>query len=204
MNRSDRAFPVPFSATKAGFLPRACAVFGLFAGLVFVAAPSLGDDGKPTTPGDEGKTAPVEYLFVQTAEGLSFEGDTLTLHDVSPVTVFFSDRPARIAGHGTTAEYVGHWSKGENSFASDPPNAALAILGDDHEHVEEIVLTLRNPRLADGNLTYQVSVLDGKIPAAAGANSLFIDVIGMPLTPVSVAGARRRVVRRNVRRAVVY
>jgi hypothetical protein len=45
-----------------------------------------------------------------------------------------------------------------------------------------------------------VKILEGKIPASAGPASLFIDIIGMPLTPVSFAGARRRMWRR----AVIY
>jgi hypothetical protein len=174
------------------FIPLAA----LFATLA--VAPATAQEQKAAT-GADAKSATVEYLFVQTAPRVSSEGDTLTLHDVNPVTVFFSDRPARIAGHGTTAEYVGNWTKGKDSFAADPPNAALAILGDDEEHIEEVVLTLQNPRLVDGNLIYQVAVLEGQLPASAGASSLFIDVIGMPLTPVSAAGTRRRVVRRNVR-----
>lgn len=52
-------------------------------------------------------------------------------------------------------------------------------------------------------LTCTVSVLDGKLPASGDASSLFIDVIGRPLTPVSVAGARRRTRRRVVRRNAI-
>jgi hypothetical protein len=38
------------------------------------------------------------------------------------------------------------------------------------------------------------------MPASGGAVSVFIDVIGMPLTPLSYAG----VARRGVRRAALY
>jgi hypothetical protein len=50
------------------------------------------------------------------------------------------------------------------------------------------------------NLAYKVKVLEGEMPARANDVSLFIDVIGMPLTPVSYAGAARR----TYRRAVIY
>jgi len=62
------------------------------------------------------------------------------------------------------------------------------------------VVELRDPTLAGNDLSYQVKTLEGTIPASAGAASLFIDIIGMPLTPISYAGARRRAWRR----AVVY
>jgi hypothetical protein len=45
----------------------------------------------------DGETA--QYLFVQTAQTVSSEGDQLTLHNIGQTTLFFSDRPERIAGH---------------------------------------------------------------------------------------------------------
>ncbi|MDX2455004.1 hypothetical protein [Desulfosarcina sp.] len=150
-----------------------------------------------SAPGAQEKT--VQYLFVQSAHSVSFSGDTMTLHAVSPTTLFFSDRPERIAGHGSTEEYVKNWSKGDDSFAADPPNATLSILGDDDMEVKNVVVTLKDPRLSDGNLSYTVAVIDGKPPVFGGASSLFIDVVGRPLTPVSVAGVARRNVRRDVR-----
>ena len=141
----------------------------------------------------------VEYLYVQTAHSISYKGDKLTLHGVGPTTLFFSDRPDRIAGHGTTEEMVNAWSEGDESFAADPPNATLSILGGDE--IQDVVVVISDPVLLGSKLTYTVRVLDGKLPAHGGASSLFIDVIGRPLTPVSVTGAhrrrRRRVIRRN-------
>ena len=58
----------------------------------------------------------VELLFVQNALSGNFDGKTLTLKGVGP-TLFFSDRPDRVTGHLGTAEFVGHWDKGPNSFA---------------------------------------------------------------------------------------
>jgi penicillin V acylase-like amidase (Ntn superfamily) len=37
-----------------------------------------------------------------------------------------------------------------------------------------------------------VKILDGEMPASGGPSSLFIDTIGRPLSPVSVAGVHRR------------
>ena len=44
-------------------------------------------------------TTKVEMLFVQSAKGATLENGKLTLNGVGPTTVFFSDRPKRIAGH---------------------------------------------------------------------------------------------------------
>lgn len=49
-------------------------------------------------------------------------------------------------------------------------------------------------------LTYTVEVVDGEIPSSGNDVSVFIDIIGMPLTPVSYAG----VARRTYARAVIY
>jgi len=136
----------------------------------------------------------VEYLYVQTAHAISYQDGKLTLHGVGPTTLFFSDRPDRIAGHGTTPEMVQSWSQGADSFAADPPNATLSILGD--ETIDDVVVVLSDPVLSGSELTYRVRVLDGKMPASGGAASLFIDIIGRPLTPYSYAGATRRAFRR--------
>jgi len=46
-------------------------------------------------------------------------------------------------------------------------------------------------------LTYSIKVLDGTVPAAAGPCALFIDPLGRPLSPVSLAGMNRRSRRRG-------
>ncbi len=154
---------------------------------------------KETSAGGES----VQYLFVQTAHAVTTRGDQLTLHGVGPTTLFFSDRPERIAGHGATAELVADWTQGEDSFAADPPNATLSILGGGEE-INDVVVVLSEPKLAGSELTYKVKVLDGRLPASGGAASLFIDIIGRPLTPMSVAGVSRRTTRRMIRRRALY
>lgn len=131
-----------------------------------------------------------DLLFVQNAQGVSFSKDKMTLRGVSPITIAFADRPERFAGHMPTSKFIPMWSQGKDSFLKDPPNATLSVL--DGEQVSSLVVVLRNPRLAGGNLTYDVQVLEGSPPTHAGAASLFIDIIGMPLTPMSYAGVARR------------
>ena len=43
-----------------------------------------------------------QSMFVQTARAITSDGTTLTLKDVTPSTLYFSDRPKRIVGHMTT------------------------------------------------------------------------------------------------------
>jgi hypothetical protein len=136
-----------------------------------------------------------EFLFVQSAEGMRFADGRLTLTGMSPVTILFSDRPERLAGHMATRDFVATWGKGDNSFESDPPNADLSIL--EGGSGDNVVLTLHQPRLEGQDLSYDVEVLEGKLPARGGLVSLFIDIIGRPLTPISFAGANRRMWRRR-------
>ena len=142
----------------------------------------------------------VQLLFVQNAHSVAFKDRQLTLQRVSPTTVFFADRPERVVGHMTTAEFVSEWTEGQNSFAADPPNAALSIFHDDK--ITDVVVTLLQPRLNGQDLVYDVRILDGDMPASGGESSLFIDPVGRPASPGSVAGVHRRQ-RRRVERHVV-
>jgi len=139
-----------------------------------------------------------DYLFVQTANAMSFDKATnkLTLHGVSPVTVFFSDRPERIAGNMKTSAFVPFWSQGKDSFLSDPPNADISVV--EGKELRQIVAVLKSPELNGRDLSYTVKILQGEMPAKAEEVSVFIDVIGMPMTPVSYAGVARRGYRRAV------
>jgi hypothetical protein len=142
-----------------------------------------------------------ESMFVQTAKGIDSEGATLTLHGVTPSTLYFSDRPQRVVGHMTTADFVDLWDIGDNSFESDPPNAVLSFLEPGGDVPEEVVVVIREPTLTrDGDLSYSIKVLEGTVPADAGPVTLFIDPFGRPLSPVSVCGVRRRERRRMRRR----
>ncbi len=140
-----------------------------------------------------------QSMFVQTAQGMASDGTSLTLKAVTPSTLYFSDRPKRIVGHMSTAEFVDLWAEGENSFEEDPPNAVLAFLEPGDQVPEDAVVVIEDPRLKDGQLTYSIKPLEGTLPAEAGPVTLFIDPFGRPLSPVSVCGVRRRE-RRRARR----
>jgi hypothetical protein len=141
-----------------------------------------------------------ESMFVQTAQGISSDGETLVLEGVTPSTLYFSDRPQRVVGQMATADFVDLWGKGENSFETDPPNAVLSFLEPGGDVPEDAVVVIQEPRLDDGQLSYDIEVLEGTVPEEAGPVTLFVDPFGRPLSPVSVCGVRRRERRRTRRR----
>ena len=162
---------------------------------LFLAASALTAAGISTrTFADDDKT--VDYLLVQTSKGMTFDKatNTLSLIGVSPITLFFADRPERIAGNMKTSAFIPFWSHGKDSFAKDPPNADVSIL--EGEQLRQVVVVLRDPVLRADTLTYTVKILQGEMPEKGADVSVFIDIIGMPRTPVSFAGAARRGYRR--------
>jgi hypothetical protein len=147
----------------------------------------------------EPKPLIIQVLFVQNAEAVVFGKGTLTLKGVSPMTVFFSDRPVRVAGHfNTKDEFVPLWDEGKDSFLKDPPNATVSMYEKGREQLTDVVVKLSKPRLAGKDLTYDIKVIEGKVPQKGGACSVFIDIIGLPFTPLSFAGVARRTAYRTV------
>ena len=138
-----------------------------------------------------------DFLFVQSAKGMTFNKakNALTLTGVSPVTIYFTDRPERIAGNMTTRRFVPFWSEGKDSFKSNPPNADISIV--EGSELKQIIVELQDPVLKGDSLTYTVKVLQGTMPAKGADVSLFIDIIGRPWTPMSYAGVARRSFRRG-------
>jgi hypothetical protein len=163
----------------------------------YAASPEPAPSASPvitwTAGGKQSKN--VDVLFVQNAKNVSFDQGKLVLREVNPVTVCFTDRPARMAGHMQTSRFVPLWSHGKDSFLKDNPNATLSVFSGDN--VSDLVVELSNPQLSGSDLTYDARILEGTLPANGGACALFIDIIGMPRTPVSYAGVARRSFRRG-------
>ena len=160
------------------------------------AQPGASTDGQPAETGSQVKA---ELLFVQESQGVTIEGETMTMTRVKPHVLFFTDRPERLAGYLTIDEFLSAVSEGPDSFAKDPPNATLASLEGD-EFVDVVLELTQRPRYEDDNLVFKIEVIQGEIPLTGGPSALFIDTIGRPLSPDSVAGAHRRHRRRVVRR----
>lgn len=155
------------------------------------------------TPGIVKELESIDAMFVQTAVGVEHTGGRIILRDVAPSTLFFSDRPRRVVGHLGTPEFVDLWDAGEDSFAKDPPNAVLAFVGKGEARPEDVVIEISHPSLRGEELSYEAKVLEGTLPDWVEGCTLFIDPFGRPLTPISVAGMRRRTRRRTRRRVAV-
>lgn len=137
-------------------------------------------------------------LIVMNAAGAKLEGTKLTLVGAAPNAIIFADRPVRAAGHALTAHLLQEWDEGSDSFAKDPPNATVSVFAKDGSTVKDVVVTLKSPKAEADNITFDVAVLEGALPADAdGPASVFIDIIGMPFTPLSFAGAARRTAYRG-------
>ena len=91
-------------------------------------------------------------------------------------------------------------SEGENNFLENPPNAAVSIFGDDGDVSDVVVVLPSAPTVKRDEIDFEVRVIDGELPAPGGAVALFIDPIGVPISPTSRAGVRRRHRRRAIRR----
>ena len=112
-----------------------------------------------------------EFLFQMVAGGATFvagvgsHDGVLTLENVNIETIAFSDRPERIAIMVPTDEYltlfetVGGGPE-DNSFYSDPPNAAFSCAVGPSE-IARAVFVLHSPSksLASGALSFEVDVL---------------------------------------------
>jgi hypothetical protein len=116
-----------------------------------------------------------EYLFVQTARSGTVKDGMLTLKQVSEQTLFFTDRPNRMAGHISTVHFLDNWATGKDSFKNDPPNATLSIL--DGKTMTNIVLELTNPVLTGHTVQYNINILEGTPIETFGAASLFFDLV---------------------------
>ena len=136
-------------------------------------------------------------LIVMNSAGARLEGNKLVLTGVAPNSIIFADRPVRAAGHALTAHLLEEWAVGSDSFAKDPPNATVSVFDKAGSAVKDAVVTLKTPKLEGSQLTFDVAVLEGDLGNADGPASVFIDIIGMPFTPLSFAGMARRTAYRG-------
>ena len=145
----------------------------------------------------QAKPEVVPSLIVMNSKGASLRDGKLVLVGVAPNSIIFADRPVRAAGHDLTANVIDDWTKGSDNFAKDPPNATVSGFTKDGSGVKDAVVVLKNPKLEGDQLTFDVDVLEGDLKGADGAASVFIDIIGRPLTPLSYAGVARRTAYRG-------
>jgi hypothetical protein len=163
-------------------------IFVIVVLLVIVALPAHAEDEA------------CDMLFVQDAKAMVFDGSWLTLKEANPNIIFFCDRPVRTAGHMTRDAFMKLVTEGENSFADNPPNAAVSIIGAKGEVIEAVVTLSKRPLVRGNDVVFPLKVIDGKLPNAGETVIMFIDPIGRPMSPTSRAGVHRRHRRRAVAR----
>lgn len=134
----------------------------------------------------EAKRRHPTLLFVQSAVSGTFNGGELAIKDESPLVLYFSDRPNRMAGHMTSKRFLKLWTDGADSFKKDPPNAVVSILSD--KDVTNAVVELSSPVLAGGKWTYKAKLISGTLPKTFGAASVFIDSYTAPEQEPKVLG----------------
>lgn len=151
----------PFRTLTSTLAAAACA-------LSFSPAPAAADD------------ADIELLFVQTSEGLDVdpEAGAFRLVDISPHTLYFSDRPNRLAGHITMDDYLKEWTEAPDDFDDDPPNATLSVYEPGQSESTLVVVEILNPVVDGDDLIYDYRLIDGAMPEGGGMPALFIDRIG--------------------------
>jgi len=124
-----------------------------------------------------------QLMFVQSAEDLKVDAaaKTFRLVKVNQQTLYFSDRPVRIAGHVKMSDYLKEWTAkaGKDNFGANPPNATISVYEPGQPENTLVVVKITNPVVDGADLLYSYSIIDGKMPSSGGATSLFIDWIGV-------------------------
>ncbi len=123
------------------------------------------------------------FMFVHVAKDLKVDevARTFRLVDVSQQTLFFSDRPDRLAGHLKMSQYLDEWTTkaGKDNFSANPPNATLSIYEPGKDENTVAVVEITNPRIDGSDLIYSYKLIDGILPENGGETTLFIDRIGI-------------------------
>jgi hypothetical protein len=156
-----------------------------YACLVFVLAAVMLSMAACATTSTTSSTASdkIQLMFVQIAEDVKVDPATSTfrLVKVNKQTLYFSDRPERIAGHINMARYLEEWTSqaGKDNFKADPPNAVLSVYEPGKADNTLATVKITNPVVDGADLVYNYKLIEGKLPAGGGATSLFIDWIGV-------------------------
>lgn len=132
----------------------------------------------------------LSFLFVQHAESGTFErigsvsSDTyiLTLNNVSPRTIYYANRPERIAGVESSEAFAAGGIFDED----DPPNAAIVLTETENLLEDVLIVELTRPEYADGTLTYRAELLTETPPGLEGWSTAADESLPEAFSQVSV------------------
>lgn len=127
----------------------------------------------------------VQFLFIQRAQSGSLSqinetAYTLEMNNVGSESILFSDRPERVVTSISTADFVGSWTDGLNSFAEDAPNDVLIVEDTQTGNLETSVIESFDPayNMNANTLTYTIMTENGtsiELPREFGQTILVID-----------------------------
>lgn len=149
---------------------------------VAVAAAAL--SGAPVAAAAAATGAAADWRFLQNADAVSFDGETLSLRGIHPQTILVADRPRRLSGDLPTAAFVSIWRDGGDSLRAEPAGASLSVVVGGREQTATVALS--TPRLDGDTLRYAARVIDGSVPPQGGFASLSVG--GGPADGVSRSG----------------
>ncbi|RBW61839.1 hypothetical protein DS906_04650 [Ruegeria sp. A3M17] len=121
---------------------------------------------------DETQEKP-KVLFVQHADEATLSDGTLTLNGTGNHMIVFADRPLRAASVVPTEKLIDAWNEGKDSFAEDPPNAA--VIGEVDGKATSLIVEITNPQLTDSNLTFDYTLLEGPDSLTLEKSYIIID-----------------------------
>lgn len=164
---------------------RAWIVVALVALLIGAAGYAIGARTQGSSAATNEQTS--NWLFSQTADAGSIapNGDgtwTLTLTDVDPVVLGFTDRPLRDAQAGTVERLVEGWSA---MFADSNPNGVVVAHNAQGE-TNSAVVELLDPKLNGSTMTYTVRVLTNEGGPATPGTSYDFEQVSVFIDDVSV------------------
>ena len=94
-------------------------------------------------------------------------GYELTLQGIDDKVLYFSDRPVRKAGFETLSQFMDTWTKGNNSFVKNPPNAAIvhsAMKPNTQGEAQAMAVELTNPTEISTHVwTFKLKSLNGTL-----------------------------------------
>lgn len=139
--------------------------------LALVLLATLGCDFQKKTPHViEDKQSP-RYIFVLNAKSGYTMDKEVTLKDINSV-VYFSDRPARVAGHMELAKFASLW-KNANDKENLMTRCAILSLMDPEQ---EVVIELSDPNVVGNTITFKCKTLPADLPKKFNTCALFIDM----------------------------
>jgi hypothetical protein len=144
----------------------------MLAASLFAVLAAGAASAQDTKPAEGDPAPPPAYDYVQQAGEMAFDGTSLTLSDASTGVLFFSDRPYRLGGQISNADFVTYWDS-DDGFKGDPPNAVVSLLSETGKAPALVELT--SAKTEGASVVYGVKVLRGELPQSAKGVALFID-----------------------------